>query len=146
MSEWGHPTRPLKCAACGEKIGRASVWPDGTLHVGDRADIAVPLTKGADSLAQAQEVARHLAQASQKVALDHELRDSDPTRWAAEFASAEDATRAAMAEIKRLRSGTQDETYQFVCRGGHPPHTPRVSAARLAAAVRDAPNEPLMLA
>lgn len=142
MSEWVHPTRPLKCAACGEVLGRASVWPDGTLAVGDRNEVVIPLTKGADSLAQAQEVARRRAKVSQVVALDRELRDSDPTRWAAELTAAEDATRAAMAEIKRLRSGTQDETYQFVCRGGH---TPRVSAARLATAVRDAPNAPLML-
>jgi hypothetical protein len=142
MSQWVHPTRPLKCAACREVLGRASVWPDGTLAVGDRNEVAIPLTKGADILAQAQDAARDLAQASQRVALDRELRESDPERWSADMQSAEEATRAAMAEIKRLRSGTQASTYQFVCRGGH---TPRVSAARLAAAVRDAPNTPLML-
>jgi hypothetical protein len=71
------------------------------------------------------------------VALDRELRDSDPTRWAAELTSAEDATHEAMAEIKRLRTGTQDATYQLVCPRGH---TPRITAARLADAVRNAPN------
>lgn len=142
MSEWVHPTRPLRCGACGEVLGRASVRPDGTLMVGDGAQIVVPLTKGVDGLAQAQEVARHLAQAFQRVALDRELRDSDPTRWAAELNSAEDATHEAMAEIKRLRSGTQDATYQLVCPRGH---TARITAARLAAAVRNAPNSPLML-
>ena len=142
MSEWGIPSRQLRCKKCGEMIGRASLLPNGNLLVADRAEREARRISGAELLEHAKSVAAERAGTSRDIALDYARRDVDPGRWSADLASAEIATRAALDEVKRLRSNADEVTFELRCRGGH---TPRISAVRLAAEIHDTPNEPLAL-
>lgn len=143
MSDWGIPSRQLRCQKCGEVIGRASLLPNGNLLVADRAEHEARRVSGAELLAHAKEVAAECAKASQVIALDLTRRDLDRARWSADLESAESSTRAALDEVKRLRSTADEVTFELRCRGGH---TPRISAVRLGAELRDAPDGPLTLA
>lgn len=142
MSDWVHGSRQLVCEACGEVLGRASLWPDGTLAVGDRDERQVRPTTAHDALDAAQALARHFSLAAQDVATNHELREADRQQWKSDRESAESAAHASLLEVRRLQGDTDDATYYLVCRGGH---RPRITATRLSREIRNAPGERLLL-
>jgi hypothetical protein len=141
--QWAHPQRPLKCGACRAGLGHA-YWQSDELIVVDRYGKQVEPVTGQQMVAAARERSVAATLAAQATALDHPRREREPDAWRAAYDAAEQAAAQALAEVRRLMADTPSLTYELRC--GRCRATPRRTSATLAAEVRDAPNQMLLVA